>query len=109
MVRVHYYLSFNVFKFKASITQLVRVLGCGSKSRRFEPCYSPNIIFFVKKLLKALNGYLNIKNYADVISTKVLNKCLIFRNRKIEFYLKEMYLTVSMLNIKFSELNHLSN
>ena len=25
----------------ANITQLVRVLGCGSKSHRFESCYSP--------------------------------------------------------------------
>jgi hypothetical protein len=25
----------------ASITQLVRVLGCGSKSHRFKSCYSP--------------------------------------------------------------------
>ena len=34
----------------ASITQLVRVLGCGSKSCRFKSCYSPN--------------YLLLKNYS---------------------------------------------
>lgn len=32
--------------FKANITQLVRVLDCGSKSRRFESCYSPPIIIY---------------------------------------------------------------
>ena len=73
------------------------------------PAIRPITYFFVKKLNKALNGYLNIKNLADVVSTKVLNNCLIFRNRKIEFHFKEMYLTLLKLGIKFSELNHLSN
>ena len=41
----------------AYITQLVRVLDCGSKSRRFEPCYSP----FIKKFFFALNGFLYTK------------------------------------------------
>ena len=44
------FLYFNLYvlgiikKLMASITQLVRVLGCGSKSHRFESCYSP--LFF---------------------------------------------------------------
>ena len=47
----------------ASITQLVRVLGCGSKSHRFKSCYSPfnNEKLLIDKVIKALNGYLNIK------------------------------------------------
>jgi NADH-ubiquinone oxidoreductase chain 5 len=48
---------------KANVTQLARVLGCGPRSRRFEPCHSPP-----KQLkgLKALNGFLNIKIFVDV-------------------------------------------
>ena len=72
--------------FLASITQLVRVLGCGSKSCRFKSCYSP--YYLLKNLFKALNGYLNIKsNKTDVFKTKLLNCVnLIFRHRKIELY-----------------------
>ena len=31
----------EIFYTMANITQLVRVLGCGSRSHRFESCYSP--------------------------------------------------------------------
>lgn len=33
--------NFHAISHKANITQLVRVLGCGPKSHRFETCYSP--------------------------------------------------------------------
>ena len=58
----------------ANITQLVRVLGCGSKSHRFKSCYSPliNCIIctidqiFSKKVIKALREDLSIKIQLDV-------------------------------------------
>ena len=40
-IRVQIPLGIKFFDFMANITQLVRVLDCGSRSRRFESCCSP--------------------------------------------------------------------
>ena len=42
------------FYMMASITQLVRVLGCGSRSHRFESCYSP--LFLQIKFKKVIES-----------------------------------------------------
>lgn len=42
IIFLYFYMFIYIFwEGKANITQLVRVLGCGSKSHRFESCYSP--------------------------------------------------------------------
>ena len=53
--------SYFSLKNLAIITQLVRVLGCDSKSRGFKSRCSPFILSCIKS--NALNGCLNIKKY----------------------------------------------
>ena len=70
MLKILHKFLFEISVFnKANITQMIRVLGCGSKSRRFESCCLPR--FYFLKGDKALNEFLNIKISKGVYKRKI--------------------------------------